>query len=520
MSVAAIVNRVRRLERLQRETTRARILKRPPQAVPTEVLKEEADELPLARYYDDPVGFFREVLGLRTWSRQEEILRAAARFLRVAVRSGHKIGKSTSAVGIALWFFATRPRALVVLTAPKFDQIKKIVWKELRRVCKLVSPLGGRVGDVLGVWPALDPATGMMSTDDRWITGATSDTTEGMGGFSSPNLLVIADEASGIADQIFEAVEGNLSSGGTLILFGNPTKASGVFFEAFHARREFWCTIHVSSEETPNASGVGEPIPGLATREYIERKRREWGSDSPVFQVRIAGNFAGQASNAVIGLTLVEGALKGWLTSANDNSGDELHLGVDVARFGDDESVVAGRRGRRAAIVGVHQGMDGVEVANLVLAVAKDQRRGGETVTVKIDTTGGYGAAPYDILKARIRESKPDLDWLRLVEVNASARADDEEQYTNLRAQVWFGIAQWLLDGGTLAADSKLEAELLAATYRFDARGRRQVEPKDEMKKRLDGRSPDRADALGLAVYAGGKKHRRFNGVVVPGRAA
>jgi phage terminase large subunit len=483
-------------------------------------------ELPFARYYRDPVAFAEEVLKLRLWSRQREILEAVVKgsplgreacddgtpandnYARVAVRSGHKIGKTTTAAIIALWFFATRGRAYVIVTANSHDQVKASFWKELRRLYDLVD------GDlVFGSTCAIDPKTGLRHIDGRRIIGVSPEKPETMAGFSSPDLLFIVDEASGADPAIFEAIQGNLAGGAGLVMFGNPTQANGVFFDAFHTKREFWRCVHVSSEETPNVTGVGDRIDGLATRAYIEEKKREWGVDSPTYQVRITGNFAGQASNAVIGLSMIETARKLWpITRSND--GAELHLGVDVARFGDDDSVIAARRGKRARVAAVVHGMDGVQVAGKILEVARELRDGGEPVTVKIDCTGGYGAGPFDILKAM------NLDWLTLVDVNVSRVADDDEDYALLRDQLWFGVGRWLKEGGVFEPDPRLESELLAATYSFDSRGRRRVASKDDMKKLLDGRSPDRADALALAVYAAKKKHLKFFGATTSGRNA
>lgn len=440
-----------------------------------------------ARFHDDPTAFFREVLGVEPWSKQREILDAVARSSRVAVRSGHKTGKSNSAAGIALWWVSTRPRGRVILTSATDRQVRSILWKELRaRYKNARQPLGGDIH--------LDPATGLQFSDGREVIGFTARDPERMAGFSGDEMLIIADEASGIDDAIFEAIEGNRAGGAQLLLTGNPTKTSGEFFDAFHSKREHYVTLRVSSEETPNVVEGRRVVPGLATREWVAEKAAEWGKDSPLYAVRVRGDFPAQADNAVIGLALVEAATKGWAAQKPEG---RLQLGVDVARFGDDETVIAPRRGLKAMRMTALHSMDVVEVAGHALRIARELRDplDRELPRIAVDEIG-VGGGVVDILRRHRNE-------VEVVAVNVARNADARDDFHRIRDQLWFGVADWIRDGGTFEADSKLEGELVAPTYRFDTQGRRVVESKDEIKKRLS-RSPDRADALCLAVYGGG----------------
>jgi len=434
----------------------------------------------------DPVLFARESLNVDLWARQAEIARLVAAHGKVAVRSGHKIGKSRLAATIAFWWALTRRQGRVVVTATTGQQVKSIIWREMREVAR-----GARI--TLPPVPK-DPSTGVQWDDGRFIVGISTDEAERMAGFSGDELLFIVDEASGVADDIFEAIEGNRAGGARLLMLGNPTRTTGVFFEAFNSKREFWQRVHVSSEETPNVVEGRTVVRGLANRDWVEEKRRDWGEDSPLYAVRVRGNFPDQASNAVVGVAAVDAALERWAETPDEG---RLSLGVDVARFGDDDSVIAPRRGQRIApLVAVH-GMDTVEVAERVLAVARDERRPGEPIPrAKVDDSG-VGGGVVDILRRH-------RDVLEVVAVNASSASTSPDEFFNLRSQLHFGVAEWLAGGGALPPDQRLEGELVAPTYSFDARGRRKVEPKDEIKKRLpDGRSPDRADAVALAIFEG-----------------
>lgn len=457
--------------------------------------QQEAARRLLKRWEHDPVRFADEALRLETWDRQAEIMRAVDAHPRVSVRSGHKIGKSTSAAGLALWWVNTRPRATVVMTSASYRQVKGILWKELRRLYhEAAFPIGGKLAD--------DPETGLRFSDGREIVGLSTKEPERIAGYSGANLLFIADEASGIPEPIFEAIEGNRAGGARVVMFSNPTKTSGTFFDSHHTRRRFWLPIHVSSEETPNATGRGKPIPGLATREWLQEKAEEWGVESPLYGVRARGNFPAQGDNVVVALVLVEEARGRW--DADEATEDReplstdgrLQLGVDVARFGDDESVVQPRRGVKAFRPEVVQGQDTMKIAGLTLRVARDLKRPGEKPLIKVDTIG-VGAGVAD----RLREH----DDVEVVDVNVAESGwatdrDGRPKFAKLRDQIWFTARDWLAAGGALPPDPKLEGELVAPSYSFDSSGRIIVESKDAMKKRL-GRSPDRADALALAVY-------------------
>jgi hypothetical protein len=455
-----------------------------------------------AKYRDDPEGFARDVLGIDPWARQAEILRAVAANDKTAVRSGHKIGKSTSCAILALWWYCTRPRALVVMTSATDEQIGKILWPELQRLHR-----NGR-RRIAGQMNA-SHRSGFKSPDGRWIFGISTNKTENMGGYSGAELLFIVDEASGVDDAIFNAIEGNRAGGARLIMFGNPTQMSGRFYEAFHDSAEFWHPIHVSSTESPNVVEGRVVIPGLATREYIDEKTKELGGPgNSEWDIRIGGNFPSQGKNSVIGLVLVENANKDWRQPTVEDG--PLEIGVDVARYGDDETVIWARRGKFLYEPTVIRSMDGPEVAGAVLELVRELRHrtvkrvGTLTTTgqeiesielerplVKIDSIG-VGSSPYDVLK-RSKEVKT-------VAVDAGCTADNEEDFFNLRSQLWFALQSWLAEGGKFKHDRMARGELLAPVYGFDARGRKQVESKDQIKKRIH-RSPDRADAMALAIY-------------------
>lgn len=436
----------------------------------------------------DPVTFAKEVCGLRLWKRQEDFLSAVRDHDRVTVTSGHKTGKSTSFAVLAWWFTCDpdeRPGARVPMTSASARQVKKILWREIRAMWRRAA----KRGYFLGPEPALDPETGVQWDDGREIFGFTARDPEKAAGTSGAWLLFLLDEASGIPEEIFEAIEGNRAGGAKVVLASNPTQQSGEFYESHHAKRRFYRALEISSED---AAAVDPPIPGLASRGWIEEKREEWGEDSPLYLVRVKGRFAPQASDSVIGLGLVLDAVERGREDPAESDAP-LCVGFDVARFGDDETILAPRRGSRVyPLIPITAG-DGPDTAARALLALADAGvlRPLELPRLIVDANG-VGASVYDALVRR-----EDCEALAVNTAVAASKADD---YINLRAELHFQFREWLKTGA-LPEDDRLQSELVAPKYTIAAKNRIQVESKDEIRKRLR-RSPDRADAVMLSIYA------------------
>lgn len=448
---------------------------------------------------EDPVAFSRRRLGFNPWPRQAEVMRALTRRRRVAVRSGHKVGKSSLASAVALWWWSTKPGARVVLTAPTGRSVREIVWRELTAMYnRSKSHLGGQLHET--------PSAGLVADDGRQVIGFATDTGESFSGISGANVLYVVDEASGVDEQIFETIEGNRAGGASLLMLGNPTQTSGTFYRAFNEARAGWDAHRISSVEAAQHQVDHGEIPGLATMEWVDEKRADGWEGTPLWDVRVAGDFPAEGPDVVIGLKLVQAARErleaARVALARLDRLPRLRVGVDVARFGDDESAVAYVRGAVLEPLESFRGLDGQELAARVVAGVRSRRTAGEPkALVKVDVIG-VGAACYDALA-----HWPDLDdEVELIAVNVGEGATREPPpgepgFNRLRDQVWFGARAWLLAGGALPDDPKLEADLVAPRYGFAVEsGRLKVEGKDEIKKRLK-RSPDRGDAVCLAVY-------------------
>lgn len=439
-------------------------------------------------YLRDPVAFARDVLGLDPWGAQCDVMMSVARHRRVAVRSGHKVGKTTLAAAIALWYWSLVPRARVVLTAPTWRQIQEAVWHEVKRLYRRARvPLGGDLAESVG--------TGLRGPDGRQCFGFAARNADAFSGISGPAVMYIVDEAAGVPDSIFEALEGASAARSARLLLGNPTSQSGEFWRAFHRPALGYATHAISSEDTPNAREGRDVVPGLASREYVEQCRIAWGESSPLYAVRVRGEFAAGADACVVPRALVERAMaQDAEASALVEHDAPLVLGVDVARFGTDATVIAPVRGNVALRMVEVRGASGPAVADAVVAVAREQRAPWQQrVAVAVDGIG-VGASVVDALRARARDGVDVLD------VNVSSAATNPAVHRNLRTELWFALRDWLASA-VVVRDEALADDVCSATYAFDAQGRFAVDAKDDQRARI-GRSPDRADALALAVHA------------------
>jgi hypothetical protein len=446
------------------------------------------------------------VLGIEPWDDgtddcQAGILRAVAAYDRVAVRSGHKTGK-TGAIGIlAPWFYCTRlpssPR--VITTAPTDRQVKEAGWREIKiRFRRARVPIPGKLNE--------SPGAGLRGPNEAQIIGFATLDGDRFSGPSGAAMLIILDESAGIDAEIYEAIEGAASGGAKILQLGNPTQITGPLFDAFHRARDVWKTIHLDSEKVVEWQERNGAVPGLVKREAVERMRRMWGIDDPRYQVRVKGAFPTSGADNVLGLVRIMLATEkhGTVSTATINHARQLfrvEVGLDPARFGDDEACAIARCGWYAFPHRAWKGLDSHGLASAAVAYALEVQNGRpsahpdrwkEKPLIRVDAIG-VGAGVYDVIATDYAD-KVDVEA-----INASARANQSDEYVNVRAESAFVLRDWL-EAGAIEDDETLREELRAPKFKFARDQRIQIESKDEIKARI-GRSPNRADALALAVY-------------------
>lgn len=429
------------------------------------------------------------------WTRMAQMLEALTEYTRVAVRAGRKVSKTYTAAIIALWWALTRPKGRVILTGPGYRTVQTELWRDIREIHRSASQ---RLE-----LPRCSPSAehGIQWDDGREIRGFTADKPEAASGTSGFEQLYIVDEASGVSTTVLDTIMGNLFGGGSILLLSNPTQPDGFFADVFDRadKRTKWLPLTISALESPNVVERRIVVPGLATLEAVQEAAQSWGEDSDLYRVHVLGQFPGQGVNSINGLALLMEAEE--LFDEPDEPGHHpVNIGVDVAREGDDDSVVVVRLGKRILPFehgdcnGVVHGQRTTAVAGLALYLARKYHHPGMPAPrIMVDDTGVGGGVTDILLQA---------EDVTVVPVNASRVADDEEHYTDLRTQLWYAGRDFLRSGGKLPHDPQLKADLSSCHYGFDARGRFVAESKRNLKKRL-GRSPDRADAFNLACYAG-----------------
>lgn len=428
-------------------------------------------KLVLDRCKRDPVFFVRRVLGFDPWEKQVEVLNAVRDHRRVAVRACHGVGKTKVAAWVALWFLYCYRNSKVITTAPTWHQVENLLWREIHAAHAASRiPLGGKILQT------------QIELGKQWFAlGLSTDKPERFQGFHAENILLIVDEASGVDHRIFEAAEGFLTSpGAKLMLIGNPTQLSGEFYNAF--RSPLYHKIHISAFDSPNLKAGKVVRPYLVTPEWVEEKRIQWGEDSPMWYSRVLGEFPEQGDDTLIPLAWIEAAQRRW---SEIPPGEPVELGVDVARYGSDSTVIILRRGDRAEVVKILREQDTMQVAGAVI----DALRSTGATVAKVDAVG-VGAGVVD----RLRELGTPV-----MEMQAGESSSDPQRFANARAEWYWAIRERFQTGDiAIPPDDELAAQLANLKYKFDSRGRIMIESKDEMKRR-GLPSPDKADALVLA---------------------
>ena len=424
-----------------------------------------------------PLEFARNVLGVKLWNKQEDVLAALLDHRRVAVKSGNGLGKGFCAAVAVLWFLYCHDPAIVLSTAPTFRQVRHILWRQIRRLHRQASEtLDGKMLD-----------TRWELADDRYALGLSADTADQFQGFHSENMMIVVDEAEGVSDEIYEAIEAVMtSSEPRLLLIGNPTTVSGAFRRAFYQERHLYHTITISALESPNVESGKVKIKGLTTSNWVEERRETWGEDNPIYRARVLGEFPDQEDDTLIRLSDVEAAAQldaSGLTT--DPALEEVVLAVDVARFGSDRSVILRRRGRLVEEIKTFHHMDTMQLTGWVVAAINES----QPTRVCVDEVG-VGAGVVD----RLREEGHSVKG-----INVARTARQDDLFANLRAEGYWRLRELFAAGNiVIPQDNQLMGELAAMRYSYDSQGRILMESKDSMRQR-GLPSPDKADALMLA---------------------
>lgn len=457
------------------------------------------DKIP--KWQKNPVMYFKEVLYFIPDKWQADAAMDIATERRVSIKSGQGVGKTGLEAALALWFLTCFPYPRVVATAPTKQQLHDVLWSEIAKWMGK-SPL---LSELLK-WTKT--YVYMKGNEKRWFAVArTATKPENMQGFHEDNMLFIIDEASGIAEPIMEAIKGTLSGkNNKLLMCGNPTKTSGSFYDSHTKDRKLYKCHTVSSEDSKRTD-----------KENIQALIDKYGYDSNVVRVRIRGLFPKQEDDVFISLSIIEQCCSKLYELPENKKSPNIIFGVDVARFGDDETVIYRNIKGRLSIAKKRRGQDLMATAGDIVALYRQTLKEFPDykgkIYVNIDDTG-LGGGVTDRLKEVKKELK--LYQMEIIPINAAEKIETDtkqgkeaaEYYNNITTHMWSCLRELLKNKEIeIEEDAETVAQLASRKYRISSNGKIEVEGKKEMKKRGLG-SPDRGDAAALAVYLGKiKKH-------------
>jgi hypothetical protein len=459
---------------------------------------------------DDPLNFVRyafpwgqkntpleDFTGPRKW--QEKILRDIATHIqrnevidlpemyRLAVASGRGIGKSALVAWIILFMLSTRLGSTVIVTANTEAQLRTRTWAELGKWVSLA---------INGHWfhktaTALKPQAWFeellvrdLSIDCGYYYAQASlwseENPDAFAGIhSSHGVTLVCDEASGIPHQIYSVSEGFFTEptkNRFWFAFSNPRRNTGPFYDSFHANRSFWQTEQIDSRDV---EGTDQKLFNTMLEQY--------GADSTVARVEVLGQFPSADDDTVIPIELARSAVDREVTLT---ASEPIIWGLDVARFGADNSALCVRQGNTVFEIKTFKSMDLMQLCGAIKNLYDDATAMNRPQEILIDVIG-VGSGVVD----RLAEQDLPVRGINVAESPAS-----KKNYLNLRAELWFKIKDWLSARDCrLPNDDELIAELVSPSYTYTSTGKIKIEAKESMRKR-GVKSPDKADALALTM--------------------
>jgi hypothetical protein len=456
----------------------------------------------IGRFVLDPLGFTRyafpwnsgPLLGQSIRKFQEEVLgqirdhlAGPNRFqpLQLAICSGHGIGKSALIAFILNWAMSTCDDCRGIITAGKEEQMATKTWPEVSKWFNLA--LNRHWWEVTATKIHIKEARHR----DSWRIDRVTWSKENVDTFAGlhnqgKRIIVIFDESSTIDDRIWEVTEGALTDEKTEIIwlaFGNPTQNTGRFRECFGKFKHRWVQKQIDSRTVEGTN-----------KELYAKWVSDWGEDSDFVRIRVRGEFPRAGSSQFIAGDVVAAARK---RDVGDQSKAYKILSVDVARFGDDQTIIGYRQGLRARTLDKIRGWDTIQVGRqVIMRIIEELPR---SCVIDGDGIGG-GVTDYvrtylpQVWKERFNADLPS--WFRLEEFHGGSTPVDGFMYFNRRAEVWGNMRDWLVTG-QIPDDAELEADLTGPEYFHSNKNQIQLEKKDDMKSRGLS-SPDCGDMLAM----------------------
>lgn len=441
----------------------------------------------LLYYAEHPYEFVVDVIKTKPTKQQTQVLLDIPKAIKerkgIAVKSGHGTGKTSLQSWIIIWWMTCFPFPKIPCTAPTQHQLYDVLWSELAK--------WHRQSLVYNLHDWKKTHFFNRKHPDNWFAVAqTSNKPDAMQGFHSEFLLFDIDEASGVPENVFEVIEGTQTEENALILMcGNPTQISGAFYNAFNSKRPFYYCYTFNSEESE-----------IVNPKFCSGIAEKYGKDSDIYRVRVLGEFPKAEPDTLISIDRCEKSIIRELVKPERMFINDVEIGVDVARYGDCESVISIRIGdiiefARDSLgnICIFNNRDTMFLVGKIVDVIKQWQV--KNVIVNIDDSG-LGGGVTDRLK---EIAKAGMINATINGVNNGGKAKDE-RFLNIGTEMWFEMREWLLKG-KIPNDNDLIAQLSTRKYGINSTGKHIIETKEHMMER-GIRSPDRADSIILALYS------------------
>ena len=451
----------------------------------------------LAEWKYSPLSFVHDCIKATPSTQQIELLQAVGKNKRVTVRSGHGCGKDASAAWLAMWFLVTRPFAEVIVTAPTNRQLRDIFLAEISKWLRQSPVADEFIVRKDSIQHKEAPKEWWLKLISPSVRGTKDEQAETLAGLHDDHMFIICDEASGIPDPTFIPLEGAMTQeDNKVLLIGNMTKNFGYFYDThFHSEiKKHWTRLHWDSRDSSNV----DPSMPL----YFETK---YGLDSNVYRIRVEGNPPLQDENTLIPLWAAQQCIGNDFQVAEN---EPLYLGVDVARYGDDSSIILPRRGNKVYPWETFRKLNTIDLGGFINQTYQELDANG----IGIDSIG-VGAGVSDWLEKR------NID--NLYQVNVTMSSSDITKYHRLRDELWCKVRDNCLlgkysfpnitaNGETETLGEQLANELAIVRYTFNSHGGYVIESKKDLKSRgID--SPNIADALCITEYFSNESTRVFS---------
>jgi hypothetical protein len=479
--------------------------------IATQALEEIRERSKFRLYRTDYTAWKADILGHRTYRKMQDITETAlfGDIPRTMIKSANGTAKSFEVADMIAWAASVFPigESISIISAPSVSQIDKVIFAYLKAAHGLAAArknaLPGWINEALE-WKIDGPAGNQFLAFGR--KPPEQDAVSVFQGVRSQygNTFVFFDEAGGMSKAMYTAAEAVMTgSGSRFVGIGNPDNAGTEMERVFRELQNEYNLFTISAFDLPTLTGErvyprtpegdemeARLLKALTSRIWVEHKQRIWGEGDARYKAKVLGEFPGDSDNAFFGQNAYDKAVD---TVIPEDFGVRPIVGADIARYGQDESVMYVNRAGRVRLADSWGKTDTVTTARRIHEFANSVG----AAEVRVDASG-IGGAVFDML-----DTLPEFEdkVYALYGIDGGYRSPDITQWSNVRAYNHDYLRQRMVAGEVdLDFDDKeLRDQILGVTYKFTNRGGVQITPKDEMKTVMDG-SPDRLDACIYAV--------------------